>query len=116
MSYRGEDLSGYDAMIPRIASYMTRYGTAIVRQMEMQGVWTISSSIAITRSRDKLRSTQLLARAGVGILKTVFSRNSTDIDDLDRKSTRLNSSHLLISYAVFCLKKKSRNYYCLFTN
>ena len=85
VSYRGEDLSGYDAMIPRIASYMTRYGTAIVRQMEMQGVWTISSSIAITRSRDKLRSTQLLARAGVGIPKTVFSRNSTDIDDLLEK-------------------------------
>lgn len=85
MSYRGEDLSGYDAMIPRIASYMTRYGTAIVHQMEMQGVWTISSSIAITRSRDKLRSTQLLARAGVGIPKTVFSRNSTDIDDLLEK-------------------------------
>ena len=57
VSHRGEDLSGYDAMVPRIASYMTRYGTAIVRQMEMQGVWTISSSIAITRSRDKLRST-----------------------------------------------------------
>ena len=85
VSYRGEDLSSYDAMIPRIASYMTRYGTAIVRQMEMQGVWTISSSIAITRSRDKLRSTQLLARAGVGIPKTVFSRNSTDIDDLLEK-------------------------------
>ena len=85
VSYRGEDLSGYDAMVPRIASYMTRYGTAIVRQMEMQGVWTISSSIAITRSRDKLRSTQLLARAGVGIPKTVFSRNSTDIDDLLEK-------------------------------
>lgn len=85
VSYRGEDLSSYDAMVPRIASYMTRYGTAIVRQMEMQGVWTISSSIAITRSRDKLRSTQLLARAGVGIPKTVFSRNSTDIDDLLEK-------------------------------
>lgn len=85
VSYRGEDLAGYDAIIPRIASYMTRYGTAIVRQLEMQGVYTISSSIAITRSRDKLRSTQLLAKAGVGIPKTVFSRNSTDIDDLLEK-------------------------------
>ncbi len=82
ISYRGEDLSGYDAMIPRIAANMTRYGTAIVRQLEMQGVYTPSSSIAISRSRDKLRSMQLLAKAGVGIPKTVFSRNSTDIDDL----------------------------------
>ncbi len=85
VSYRGEDLSGYDAIIPRIASHMTRYGTAIVRQLEMQGVYTISSSIAITRSRDKLRSMQLLAKAGVGVPKTVFSRNSTDIDDLIEK-------------------------------
>lgn len=85
VSYRGEDLSGYDAIIPRIASYMTRYGTAIVRQLEMQGVYTISSSIAITRSRDKLRSMQLLAKARAGVPKTVFSRNSTDIDDLIEK-------------------------------
>ncbi|MEO8691604.1 MAG: RimK family alpha-L-glutamate ligase, partial [Candidatus Saccharimonas sp.] len=85
VSYRGEDLSRYDAIIPRIASYMTRYGSAIVRQLEMQGVYTISSSIAIARSRDKLRSMQLLAKAGVGIPKTVFSRNSADIDDLIEK-------------------------------
>ena len=82
VSYRGQDLRGYDAVIPRIASYMTRYGTAIVRQLEMQGIYTVSSSIAINRSRDKLRSMQLLAKAGVDIPKTVFSRNSTDIDDL----------------------------------
>ncbi|MEO5949172.1 MAG: 30S ribosomal protein S6--L-glutamate ligase [Candidatus Saccharimonas sp.] len=82
VSYRGEDLAGYDAVIPRIASHMTRYGTAIVRQLEMQGAYTVSSSIAINRSRDKLRSMQLLAKAGVGIPKTVFSRNSADIDDL----------------------------------
>lgn len=82
VSYRGEDLTKYDAIIPRIASYMTRYGSAIVRQMEMQGVYTPSSSIAITRSRDKLRSLQLLAKAGVGIPKTIVSRNSTDIDDI----------------------------------
>lgn len=85
VSYRGEDLAGFDAVIPRIASHMTRYGTAIVRQLEMQGAYTVSSSIAITRSRDKLRSMQLLAKAGVGIPKTVFSRNSTDIDDLIEK-------------------------------
>lgn len=80
--YHGEVLTGYDAIIPRIASSMTRYGTAIVRQFEMQGVFTTSSSIAITRSRDKLRSLQLLARAGIGIPKTVFTRNNTEIDDL----------------------------------
>jgi len=82
VSYRGEDLAQFDAIIPRIAANMTRYGTAIVRQLEMQGVYTVSSSIAINRSRDKLRSLQLLARAGVGIPKTIVSRNSTDIDDL----------------------------------
>jgi len=82
VTYRGEDISQYDAVIPRIATYMTRYGTAMVRQLEMQGVYTVSSSIAISRSRDKLRSMQLLAKAGVDIPKTVFSRNSVDIDGL----------------------------------
>lgn len=82
VSYRGEDLRGYDAVIPRIAANMTKYGTAIVRQLEMQGIYNLSSSIAINRSRDKLRSMQLLAKAGVGIPKTVVSRNTTDIDVL----------------------------------
>lgn len=85
ISYRGSDLGNFDAIIPRIASNMTRYGTAIVRQLEMKGIYTVSSSIAITRSRDKLRSLQLLAKAGVGIPKTVVSRNTTDIDDLIEK-------------------------------
>lgn len=80
--YHGEVLTGYDAIVPRIASGMTRYGTAIARQFEMQGVFTTSSSIAIARSRDKLRSLQLLARAGVGIPKTVFTRDGREIDDL----------------------------------
>jgi len=82
VSYKGEDLNKYDAVIPRIASNMTKYGTAIVRQLEMQGVYTVSSSIAISRSRDKLRSLQLLAKYGVGIPKTVVSRNTVDIDSL----------------------------------
>lgn len=82
VSYKGEDLGKFDAIIPRIASNMTRYGTAIVRQLEMQGVYTVSSSLAINRSRDKLRSSQIMAKAGVGIPKTVVSRNSADIDDL----------------------------------
>ena len=80
--YEGKKLSGYDAIIPRIANYMTRYGTAIVRQFEMQGVWTASSSIAIVRARDKLRSAQILAKAGVDMPKTLISRNTADIDDL----------------------------------
>lgn len=82
VGYEGQELLGFDAIIPRIAGYMTRYGTAIVRQFEMQGVYTPTSSIAISRSRDKLRSMQLLARSGVGIPKTVFSRNTTDIDNM----------------------------------
>lgn len=81
VKYDGNDLH-VDVIIPRIASNMTRYGTAIVRQFEMQGVYTTANSIAITRSRDKLRSMQLLAKAGVGIPKTVFSRNTADIEDL----------------------------------
>lgn len=82
LSYRGKELGTFDAIIPRIASNMTRYGTAMVRQLEMQGMYTVSSSIAINRTRDKLRSMQLLSKAGVAIPKTVFSRNTADIDDL----------------------------------
>lgn len=82
--YKGKKLLGsdFDAIIPRIANNMTRYGTAIVRQFEMQGAWTVSSSIAITRARDKLRSQQILTKAGVDTPKTLVSRNTTDIDDL----------------------------------
>ncbi len=80
--YKGEPLIGYDAIIPRIANSMTKYGSMIVRQFEMQGVYTITSSISIVRSRDKLRSMQLLARAGVGIPKTVVSRDNVDVDNL----------------------------------
>lgn len=85
VSYKGKDLGRFDVIIPRIASYMTKYGTAIVRQLEMQGIYTVSSSIAIARSRDKLRSMQLFSKAGVSMPKTVFSRNSADIDDLLEK-------------------------------
>jgi ribosomal protein S6--L-glutamate ligase len=78
--YKGEVLSGIDAIIPRISSSYTRYGSAIVRQFEMQGVFTTTSSISIVRARDKLRSIQLLSRSGVGIPKTIFSRGITEID------------------------------------
>jgi ribosomal protein S6--L-glutamate ligase len=80
--YKGEVLKGYDAIIPRIASSYTRYGSAIVRQFEIQGVFTTTSSISIVRSRDKLRSIQILSRAGIGIPKTIFSRGFTEIDDV----------------------------------
>lgn len=80
--YKGAPLGGYDAIIPRISANMTKYGTAIVRQLEMQGEYVLSKSIAITRARDKLRSMQLLAKYGVDIPKTVVSRNTADIDDL----------------------------------
>ncbi len=80
--YKGEDITDVDAIIPRIGQSITRYGTAILRQFEMQGVYTIASSIAINRSRDKLRTMQLLARAGVGIPKTVFARETSDLEDV----------------------------------
>lgn len=80
--YKGKKVEGYDAILPRISNGMTRYGCAIVRQFEMQGLWTASSSIAITRSRDKLRAAQILTKAGVDTPKTLVSRNSADIDDL----------------------------------
>jgi ribosomal protein S6--L-glutamate ligase len=80
VTYKGEILRDIDAIIPRISSSYTRFGSAIVRQFEMQGVYTPTSSIAVVRSRDKLRATQLLARAGIGIPKTIFSRGISDID------------------------------------
>ena len=80
--YKGKPLENYDAIIPRISANMTKYGTAIVRQLEMQGEYVLSKSIAITRARDKLRSMQVLARYGVDIPKTVVSRNTADIDTL----------------------------------
>jgi ribosomal protein S6--L-glutamate ligase len=78
--YKGEEVKGVDVIIPRIASSLTRYGSAIVRQFEMQNIPTITSSIAIVRSRDKLRSMQILAKAGVGIPKTVFARETADFE------------------------------------
>lgn len=80
--YNGEELTNVDAVIPRIASSLTRYGASIVRQFEMQNVFTTVNSVALTRSRDKLRSLQLLAKAGVGIPYTVFARNGSQVDDV----------------------------------
>ena len=80
--YGGEKLLKYDAILPRISNSMTRYGCAVVRQFEMQGVYTAASSVAITRSRDKLRAAQILAKYDVDTPKTLVSRNTSDIDDL----------------------------------
>ncbi|MCL2174390.1 RimK family alpha-L-glutamate ligase [Candidatus Saccharibacteria bacterium] len=81
--YKGKeiDIKTYDAIIPRIANYMTRYGTSVVRQLEREGIFTTASGIAIARARDKLRATQILART-VDVPKTIFSRNSIDIDTM----------------------------------
>lgn len=78
--YKGEPLEGIDAIIPRIGQSYTKYGSAVVRQFEMKGVFTTASSIAIVRSRDKLRSYQLLAKYGVGVPKTVFARETADFE------------------------------------
>lgn len=80
--YHGEKVQGYDAILPRISNNMTKYGCAIVRQFEMQNIWTTSSSIAITRTRDKLRAAQILTKNGVDTPKTLVSRNTTDINNL----------------------------------
>ena len=80
--YRGEEIKDVDVIVPRIAAGLTKYGSAVARQFEMQGVFTTASSIAIARSRDKLRATQIMARAGVGIPKTAFARATTEIDDV----------------------------------
>jgi ribosomal protein S6--L-glutamate ligase len=80
--YKGEEIRNVDVIIPRIASSLTKYGSSIVRQFEMQNVPTVTSSIAVVRSRDKLRSMQLLAKAGVGIPKTVVAREAVDLDDV----------------------------------
>ena len=80
--YNGNKLGQFDAILPRISNSMTNYGCAIVRQFEMQGAWTVSSSIAITRARNKLRAAQLLTKAGIDTPRTFVSRNTTDIDAL----------------------------------
>jgi ribosomal protein S6--L-glutamate ligase len=80
--YEGEDLGTYEAIIPRIAQSYTRYGSAVLRQFEMQGIYSTATSIAITRSRDKLRTMQLLSRAGVGIPTTLFASETSSFDDL----------------------------------
>lgn len=79
---KGECLAPFDAVIPRIGASVTFYGTAVLRQFEMQGAFPLNESVAITRSRDKLRSMQLLARKGVGLPNTGYAHDPDDIQDL----------------------------------
>jgi ribosomal protein S6--L-glutamate ligase len=80
--YKGMNLTGFDAVIPRIGASVTFYGTAVLRQFEMMGVYPLSESVAISRSRDKLRALQLLSRKGIGLPVTGFAHSPDDVEDL----------------------------------
>ena len=80
--YMGEKLEGFDAVIPRIGASVTHYGLAVIRQFEMMGVYCLTESIALGRSRDKLRALQLLSRKGIGLPKTSFAYNVHDAKEL----------------------------------
>jgi ribosomal protein S6--L-glutamate ligase len=80
--YKGQALDDFDAVIPRIGASVTFYGTAVVRQFEMMGVYCLNESVAISRSRDKLRALQLLARKGIGMPVTGFASSPDDTDHL----------------------------------
>ncbi|WP_305812490.1 30S ribosomal protein S6--L-glutamate ligase [Photobacterium leiognathi] len=80
--FKGEDLVNFDAIIPRIGASVTFYGTAVLRQFEMMGVYTVNESVAISRSRDKLRSMQLLSRKCIGMPVTGFASKPDDVKDL----------------------------------
>lgn len=79
VKFQGRTLDQFDAIIPRIGASRTFYGTAVVRQFEMQGAFCLNSSQAITRSRDKLRSLQILARHGIGLPVTGFAHSTKDV-------------------------------------
>lgn len=85
--FKGEEFAPahFDAVIPRIGASITFYGTAVVRQFEMMGVYSVNESVAITRARDKLRSTQLLSRKKIGIPVTAFANSPDDIAGLIRE-------------------------------
>lgn len=80
--YRGEKVQGVNAVIPRIGASATFYGAAVVRQFEMMKIFTAVESQALVRSRDKLRSLQLLARAGIGMPKTAFASTTKYVDNV----------------------------------
>ena len=80
--FQGQPLENFDAVIPRIGASRTFYGTAVVRQFEVQGVFPVNESQGISRSRDKLRSMQLLARKGIGMPVTGFAHSTKDVQGL----------------------------------
>jgi ribosomal protein S6--L-glutamate ligase len=80
--YKGEEVTSYDAVIPRIGASITFYGAAVVRQLEMMNVFCVNDSVAITRARDKLRSLQLLSKKGIGLPVTGFAHSPDEIKDL----------------------------------
>ncbi len=80
--YKGGELTGFDAVIPRIGASITFYGTSVLRQFEVMGVYPLNESVAISRSRDKLRSMQLLSRRGLGMPVTGFANKPDDVKDL----------------------------------
>lgn len=80
--YNGEKLTGYDAVIPRIGASITFYGMAVLRQFEMMGVYPLNESVAIGRSRDKLRSMQLMARDGIGLPVTTFAHDAKQTEEV----------------------------------
>jgi ribosomal protein S6--L-glutamate ligase len=80
--YNGEKLEGFDAVIPRIGASITFYGLAVLRQFEMMGVYPLNESVAIGRSRDKLRSMQLLARDGIGLPVTTFAHDPRQTEEV----------------------------------
>ena len=80
--YGGYNLEGFDAVIPRIGASITAFGTAVLRQFEVMGVYPLNESVAIARSRDKLRSLQLMARKGIGLPVTCFAHRSSQAEDI----------------------------------
>ncbi|WP_018869307.1 MULTISPECIES: 30S ribosomal protein S6--L-glutamate ligase [unclassified Thioalkalivibrio] len=80
--YKGDILDEFNAVIPRIGASITFYGTAVLRQFEMMNVYPLNESVGISRSRDKLRSLQLLSRRGIGLPVTGFAHSPDDIEDL----------------------------------
>ncbi len=80
--YRRQSLVDFDAVIPRIGASITFYGTAVVRQFEMGGIFSLNESVAISRARDKLRALQILSRKGVGLPTTGFAHSVRNTDDL----------------------------------
>jgi ribosomal protein S6--L-glutamate ligase len=80
--YNGETLTGFDAVIPRIGASITHYGLAVLRQFEMMGVWPLNESVAVGRSRDKLRSMQIFAKHGLGLPVTAFAHDPKQTDEV----------------------------------